>query len=129
MQIFTLPDETRRSLKDIKPACSSFVPGHGLERGIVMQKTGERDKRGLWEKERVRVFRGGERRCVGVSEDPPRSLRCGFFKVATLVICSNLAETASEGSPPQFNQSHQCSEIHVCHQQFQSVKTNVDVEE
>lgn len=64
--MFTLPDgadlqaapgsvETRRSLKDIKPACSSFVPGHGLERGIVMQKTRDRE---LWEKERVEEHRG-----------------------------------------------------------------------
>lgn len=62
-----------------------------------MQKTGERDKRGLWEKERV--FRGGERRGVGGSEDtpPPRALRCGFFKVATLVTRSNLVE---ERPPP-----------------------------
>lgn len=67
-------------------------------RGELSCKRQERDKRGLWEKERVRVFRGGERSCVGVSEDPPppRSLRCGFFKVATLVICSNLVEE----SPP-----------------------------
>lgn len=38
------PVETTSSLKHIKPDWSSFVPGHGLEKVIVMQKTRETEK-------------------------------------------------------------------------------------
>lgn len=53
------PDEEDRQLqdlwtaaalqRDIKPERSSFVPGHGLEKLIVMQKPGETEE--LWENE------------------------------------------------------------------------------